>query len=88
MAKKKKDELDSKLFGKSEWQKIKEVVDSIFTETESERDKMSRYLKQFQGDIWDQEALEDANVEESYRSKAHINLVFSTIEAIAPMFRG
>lgn len=69
----------------TEWKKIKEVVDSIFQSTQPERDKMSRFLKQFQGDIWDEKALKDAGVEDSYKSKAQINLVFSTIEAIAPM---
>ena len=70
---------------KEEWKQLKEVVDSIFQDTSGERDKMTRYLKQFQGKIWDDGKLVGNGLEESYKSKAHINLVFSTVEAIAPM---
>lgn len=70
---------------KEEWKEIKEVVDAIFNDTQAERSKMSRFLKQFQGNIWDEQAIKDYGYSEAYKSKAHINLVFSTIEAIAPM---
>jgi len=79
------------MFGKQkngedqDWKQLKEVVDSIFTDTREEREKMTRFLKQFQGKIWDSDVIKSADLEESYKSKAHINLVFSTIEAIAPM---
>ena len=68
-----------------DWKKLKEVVDSIFSDTRAEREKMARYLKQFQGKIWDDEAIDERGLGYLYKSKAHINLVFSTIEAIAPM---
>ena len=69
----------------TEWKAIKEVVDAQYRATNQEREKMSRYLKLWQGDIWDNNAIKEADLEDEYRSRAHINLIFSTIEAIAPM---
>ena len=75
----------SKKAEKEEWKNIKEVVDAIFEDTQSERTKMTRYLKQFQGEIWDEESLRGDGLADAYKSRAFINLVFSTIESIAPM---
>lgn len=79
-SKKKEEKLE-----KEEWKQLKDVVDSIFEDTSKDREKMTRYLGQFQGKIWDDKKIVGTGLEESYKSKAHINLVFSTIEAIAPM---
>jgi hypothetical protein len=77
---KKSEKTDSK-----EWKAIKDVVDAQYRATNVEREKMTRYLRQWQGDIWDDQAIKQSNLEYDYKSRAHINLVFSTIEAIAPM---
>lgn len=72
------------MFGKKkkendEWKEVRDIVDSYFESTKKERDKMTRYLKQFQGEIWKGKAGDED------KSKAFINLIFSTVEAIAPM---
>ena len=66
-----------------EWKNIKEVVDSYFESTKSERDKMTRYYDQFKGEIWNDEAMKSKGIEN--KSKAFINLIFSTVQSIAPM---
>lgn len=70
---------------KEEWKELKDIVDAIFKDTKEERDKMSRHLNQFEGKVWDEEAISSDDAAERYKSRAHINMLFSTIEQIAPM---
>ncbi len=61
------------------WEKLRDVVDSIFKSTAAEREKMRRYLDLYNGKIWADSELD------KYDSKAYINYFFSTVQQIAPM---
>ena len=62
-----------------DWKKLKSVVDDIFRDTQKERKAMTTNLKAFKGDIWEKDKLKD------YDSRAQANMVFSTIETLAPL---
>lgn len=62
-----------------DWKKLKEAVDCIFKGTEATRSQMTKYLKHFTGQIWDKNELKD------HDSEATFNVMFSTVENIAPM---
>lgn len=59
--------------------KLKKVVDRIFNDTADERDEMSRYLKEYRGQWWDEKETKDSD------SKVFVNYVFSTSMSIAPL---
>lgn len=61
------------------WKGVKDVVDQIFETTFKERDQMTANLRQFVGDIWDKEKLQE------WESAIKVNLLFTTVENIAPM---
>ena len=63
----------------NEWQKYKSVIDQIFKDTESHREKMTRNINVFRGKVWDEEKLD------SYDSRASYNMIFTTVESIAPL---
>lgn len=67
------------------WKELKEIVDSIFKDTKEERNKMTRYLNQWRGEIWDETKISEDPEAEKYKSRAQINTLFSTVEQIAPM---
>ena len=65
------------------WKRVKDVVDEIFTATQSVRDKMTDNLEQFRGELWDEDKLE--KIGGRRESSAIINLFFMIVESIAPM---
>lgn len=62
-----------------EWEKWKDVVDSIFEQTEDSRQKMRDHYNMFIGKIWDEAKLSPTD------SKITFNLLFEIIEAQAPL---
>ena len=60
--------------------KLKAAVDKIFTDTQSKRDQMGRYLKEFSGEWWDAKELA-----KSQDSRVFVNYLFSTVMSIAPL---
>ena len=60
--------------------KLKTAVDKIFRDTQPQRDKMDRYLKEFSGQWWDEDA-------KGYSQDSHVfvNYLFSTVMSIAPL---
>lgn len=73
---------------KQPWKRLKENVDAIIKSTDKTRCDMDRYLKIYNGeifnsgvegeDVWGRELTPSD-------SKASVNLAFSTVEAVAPM---
>jgi len=61
------------------WKKQKDIIDNIFEQTKGVREKMRKHYKMFQGEIWDEEKLTDED------SKITFNLLFSIVEAQAPL---
>lgn len=59
--------------------KLKDSVDKTLENTQEKRDKMKRFLKQFKGQWWNDEALDKSD------SRAFANLIFATIQSIAPL---
>ena len=76
MAKKKKDSQDDDVIRLA---KIKKVVDRIFNDTSETRRKMTRYLKEYRGQWWDEKELKQQD------SKVFVNYVFSTAMSTAPL---
>ena len=61
--------------------KHKKVIDRIFVDTSDTREEMSRYLKEYRGEWWDEKEVKDANND----SQVFVNYVFSTTMSIAPL---
>jgi len=61
------------------FKRLKTVVDKFFEETQEQRDEMSRYLKRYKGEWWDESKLKDTD------STIVANLMFSTVMTIAPL---
>lgn len=59
--------------------KLTHTVDRIISDTDEDRKKMSRYLKEFRGEWWDEKELKSSD------SKIFVNYVFSTAMSIAPL---
>lgn len=59
--------------------KLKEAVDKTLDNTKEKRQEFKRFLKQFKGKWWNEENLDPSD------SRAFANLIFSTIQAIAPL---
>lgn len=76
MAKQKKNEGEA-----LEVAKHKKVIDRIFTDTSDTREEMSRYLKEYRGEWWDEKEVKDANND----SQIFVNYIFSTTMSIAPL---
>lgn len=73
-----------------ECKKLREVVDGIFSATGDDRKKMTSYLNQFNGKIWPDAKDEfwpdgQGNELKPWNTKGFINMIFSTVESIAPM---
>jgi hypothetical protein len=66
---------------KERFQKLQVVIDGIMDgeETKKARDDMSRYLKMFKGEWWNEKKLSDGD------TKVAMNYVFSTVSTIAPL---
>ena len=62
-----------------EWKRLMKVVDVIFEQTQTSRDQMQQNMENFTGKIFKESELKD------YEPRAFINMVFSTIQSIAPM---
>lgn len=62
-----------------QWKKLKEVIDSIFTNTKEEREEMSKNMDLYAGKMWNLKKLKD------YESKAVVNHLFSVVSQIAPL---
>lgn len=75
--KKKKDQ--SKYLKEDEWKRLMKVVDVIFEQTEDSRKQMDQNMENFNGRIFKEDELK------SYDPRAFINMIFSTIQSIAPM---
>jgi hypothetical protein len=73
---KKADEGDAILVAKH-----KKVIDRIFNDTSTHREQMTRYLKEYRGEWWNDREVTDANND----SKVFVNYVFSTTMSIAPL---
>jgi len=61
------------------FKRLKTVVDKFFDETQEQRDEMSRYLRRYKGEWWDESKLKDTD------STIVANLMFSTVMTIAPL---
>ncbi len=61
--------------------KLKSAVDKIFDDTRKKRDEMTRYLRQYKGEWWDREDLQ----EHPHESKVFVNYLFSTVMSVAPL---
>ena len=61
--------------------KHKKVIDRIFVDTSDTREEMSRYLKEYRGEWWDEKEVKDANND----SQVFVNYVFPTTMSIAPL---
>lgn len=66
---------------KERFQRLMNVIDKIMDspENKSVRDDMSRYLKMFKGEWWNEDKLSDGD------TKVAMNYVFSTVSTIAPL---
>lgn len=63
-----------------------ETVKSIFNDTKDERERMTRSLKLFQGQLWDYSQPEfEFKERPSGSSYVQYNTIFATIQAVAPM---
>lgn len=61
------------------WERLRDTIDTIWSATQTERDKMTRFLDLYNGKIWQDSELT------AYDSRAYINYFFSTVQQIAPM---
>jgi len=61
--------------------KFRTVIDKIFTDTEKDREDMSRYLRLYKGEWWDKEWL----ATHPQYSQIFVNFIFSNSMTIAPL---
>ena len=61
--------------------KLKSAVDKIFNDTEKQRNEMTRYLRQYKGQWWDEKDI----AAHPYDSKIFVNYLFSTAMSVAPL---